>query len=54
MRKLSDKLAEFNQDILEEVVYTICLSINDSIDIDSVVFMANDKEMLRKNISDLK
>ena len=43
-----------NNDILEEVVYTICLSINDSIDIDSVVFMANDKEMLRKNISDLK
>ena len=43
-----------NNDILEEVVYTICLSINDSIDIDSVVVMANDKEMLRKNISDLK
>lgn len=43
-----------NNDILEEVVYTICLSINDSIDIDRVVFMANDKEMLRKNISDLK
>lgn len=43
-----------NNDILEEVIYTICLSINDSIDIDSVVFMANDKEMLRKNISDLK
>ena len=32
-----------NNDILEEVVYTICLSINDSIDIDSVVIKANDK-----------
>ena len=35
-----------NNDILEEVVYTICLSINDSIDIDSVVFLANDREIL--------
>ena len=43
-----------NNDILEEVVYTICLSINDSIDIDSVVFLANDREILKKNISDLK
>lgn len=43
-----------NNDILEEVVYTICLSINDSIDIDSVVFFANDREILKKNISDLK
>lgn len=43
-----------NNDILEEVVYTICLSINDSIDIDSVVFLANDSEILKKNISDLK
>lgn len=37
-----------NNDILEEVVYTICLSINDSIDIDSVVFFANDREILKK------
>lgn len=43
-----------NNDVLEEVVYTICLSINDSIDIDSVVFFANDREILKKNISDLK
>lgn len=43
-----------NNDILEEVVYTLCLSINDSIDIDSVVFLANDREILKKNISDLK
>ena len=43
-----------NNDILEEVVYTICLSINDSIDIDSVVFLANDREILKPNISDLK
>ena len=43
-----------NNDILEEVVYTICLSFNDSIDIDSVVFLANDREILKKNISDLK
>lgn len=43
-----------NNDVLEEVVYTICLSINDSIDIDSVVFLANDREILKKNISDLK
>ena len=43
-----------NNDILEEVVYTICLSINDSVDIDSVVFLANDREILKKNISDLK
>lgn len=43
-----------NNDILEEVVYTLCLSINDSIDIDSVVFFANDREILKKNISDLK
>lgn len=43
-----------NNDILEEVVYTICLSINDSIDIDSVVFLANDREILKKNMSDLK
>lgn len=43
-----------NNDILEEVVYTICLSINDSIDVDSVVFLANDREILKKNISDLK
>lgn len=43
-----------NNDILEEVIYTICLSINDSIDIDSVVFLANDREILKKNISDLK
>ena len=43
-----------NNDILEEVVYTICLSINDSIDIDSVVVLANDREILKKNISDLK
>ena len=43
-----------NNDILEEVVYTICLSINDSIDIDSVVFLANDREILKKDISDLK
>lgn len=37
-----------NNDILEEVVYTICLSINDSIDIDSVVFLQMIEKFLKK------
>ena len=43
-----------NNDILEEVVYTICLSINDNINIDNIIFLAYDIKINKKNISDLK
>ena len=36
-----------NKDILEEVIYTICLSVKDNYDVDEVVIKNNDEEILK-------
>lgn len=37
-----------NQEILEEVIYTICLSIKDNYDVNEVIFGVENKEILKK------
>lgn len=39
--------------LMEEVLYTICLSIRDNYDVDEVVFMANGEEILKSVIKTL-
>ena len=34
------------KEILEEVIYTICLSIEDNYEVDNIIFSVNDEEML--------
>ncbi|MEG2322459.1 MAG: GerMN domain-containing protein [Bacilli bacterium] len=42
-----------NKDILEEVIYTICLSINDNYDVKEVIFQADNKEISKMVLSQL-
>ena len=62
--KINDKIMEltFNdyifdnlekKKLMEEVLYTICLSIRDNYDVDEVVFMANGEEILKSVIKTL-
>ena len=39
--------------LMEEVLYTICLSIRDNYDVDEVVFMTNGEEILKSVIKTL-
>lgn len=43
-----------NNSILEEVIYTIALSVNDNYDIDNIFFNVNDKEILKTTIKSLE
>ena len=43
-----------NQDILEEVLYTISLSVNDNYEIENVFFSVNDKEIAKTTIKSLE
>lgn len=47
-----DSLEEKN--ILEEVVYSICLSIKDNYDVEEVIFIANDKEITKSVLKTLE
>ena len=40
--------------ILEEVIYTICLSIRDNYNVKNVIFKVNDKEILKTAIKDIE
>lgn len=40
--------------LMEEVLYTICLSIRDNYDVDEVVFMVNDEEIIKSAIKTLE
>lgn len=42
------------ESILEEVVYSIALSVKDNYDVDEVIFRVNDKEVARQTLSELK
>lgn len=43
-----------NKDILEEVVYTICLSVKDNYDVDEVVIKSEDEEILKTVLKEIK
>lgn len=43
-----------NKDILEEVIYTICLSIKDNYDVDQVVIKSDNEEVLRTVLKEIK
>ena len=42
------------KDILEEVIYTICLSIEDNYDIKEIIFTVNNKEIYKNVIKALE
>ena len=43
-----------NKNILEEVLYTICLSIEDNYDVEEVVFILNDEEISKSVLKTLE
>ena len=43
-----------NKDILEEVIYTICLSIKDNYDVNEVVFDYEDEEIYKSVLKTLE
>ena len=43
-----------NKDILEEVVYTICLSVKDNYDVDEVIIKSEDEEILKTVLKEIK
>ena len=43
-----------SKDILEEVVYTICLSVKDNYDVDEVVIKSEDEEILKTVLKEIK
>ena len=48
-------LNDFNDNnILEEVIYTISLSINDNYEVNNVFFSVNDKEIVKTTIKSLE
>lgn len=43
-----------SKEILEEVIYTICLSVNDNYDVDEVIFNVNDEEIYKSVLKSIE
>ena len=47
-------LDNISKNVMEEVIYTICLSVGDNYDVDEVIFMVGDAEITKSVIKTLE